>query len=127
MAHFARIDQNNIVTMVTVVSNDDMIDENGNEVEALGVAVCEAVVGAGPWVQTSYNGNLRKQYAGIGFTYDADPNVFIAPQPFASWVLNADYDWEPPVAKPSEGGPHEWNEETQTWDQVVIPAKEPAP
>ena len=127
MAHFARLDENNIVTMVTVVSNDDMIDENGNEVEALGVAVCEAVVGAGPWVQTSYNGNLRKQYAGIGFTYDADPNVFIAPQPFASWVLNADYDWEPPVAKPSEGGPHEWNEETQTWDQVVIPAKEPAP
>lgn len=129
MAHFARLDENNIVTMVTVVSNDDMIDQNGNEVEVLGVAVCESVVGAGPWVQTSYNNNFRKQYARIGFTYNADADVFIAPQPeaFPSWVLNADYDWEPPVAKPSEGGPHEWNEETQTWDQVQIPTETPAP
>lgn len=125
MAHFARLDENNIVTMVTVVSNSDMIDENGDEVEALGVAVCEDVVGPGPWVQTSYNGNLRKQYAGIGFTYDADADVFIAPKPevYPSWVLNADYDWEAPTPRPE--GDYEWNEETQTWDQ--IPNEEPAP
>lgn len=125
MAHFARLNENNIVTMVTVVSNDDMIDENGNEVEALGVAVCEAVIGAGPWVQTSYNSTIRKQYAGVGFTYDADGDVFIVPSPFPSWVLNADYDWEAPIPEPSEGGPYRWNEETQTWDQ--IPNEEPAP
>lgn len=127
MAHFARLDENNTVTMVTVVSNDDLLDENGNEVEALGVAVCESVVGDGPWVQTSYNDNFRKQYAGIGYTYDADGDVFIVPSPHPSWVLNADYDWEAPIAQPSEGGPYSWNEETQTWDQVVIPAEEPAP
>ena len=123
MAHFARLDENNVVTMVTVVSNDDMVDNNGNEVESLGVAVCETTVGAGPWVQTSYNNNIRKQYAGIGFTYDADADVFITPSPFPSWVLNAQYDWEPPVPQPE--GDYEWNEETQTWDEV--PTEEPAP
>lgn len=123
MAHFARLDENNIVTMVTVVSNDDMIDQNGNEVEVLGVAVCESVVGAGPWIQTSYSGSFRKQYAGIGYTYDSDADVFISPSPFPSWVLNDDYDWEPPVPKPE--GDYTWNEETQTWDQ--IPNEEPAP
>lgn len=125
MAHFARLDENNVVTMVAVVSNDDMVDENGNEVESLGVAVCEAVVGAGPWVQTSYNGTIRGQYAGVGYTYDADADIFILPRPFPSWTLNADYDWEPPVAIPTEGGPVKWNEETQTWD--TVPTEEPAP
>jgi len=123
MAHFARLDENNVVTMVAVVSNDDMVDENGNEVEALGVAVCEQVVGAGPWVQTSYNNNHRLRYASVGFTYDADNDVFIPPSPFPSWVLNDQYDWQPPVAKPE--GNYEWNEETQTWDE--IPTEEPAP
>lgn len=125
MAHFARLDQNNVVTMVTVVSNDDIVDENGNEVEALGIAVCEAVVGPGPWVQTSYNGNTRRYFASIGYIYNADADIFIEPKPFPSWTLNADYDWEPPVAIPTEGGPVEWNEETQTWD--TVPTEEPAP
>lgn len=123
MAHFARLNENSVVTMVTVVSNDDMIGDDGNELEALGVVVCENVVGPGPWVQTSYNGNFRKQYAGIGFTYDADADVFIIPSPYPSWTLNAEYDWEAPIAKPE--GDYEWNEETQTWDQ--IPNEEPAP
>jgi hypothetical protein len=125
MAHFARLDENNIVTMVTVVSNDDMIDENGNEIEALGVAVCEAVVGAGPWVQTSYNHNARGRYAGIGYTYDANADVFIRPKPeaFPSWVLNDQYDWEPPVPKPE--GDYGWNEDSLTW--VEVPTEEPEP
>lgn len=129
MAHFAHLDEHNVVTRVVIVSNDDMTDDNGNEVEALGVAVCESIVGPGSWVQTSINNSFRKQYGGVGSTYDADADVFIAPKPeaFPSWVLNADYDWEPPIAEPSEGGPYRWNEETQTWDQVVIPAEEPAP
>lgn len=124
MAHFARLDENNLVVMVTVVSNDDMTDENGIEVEALGVAVCEAVVGAGPWVQTSYNDKIRKRYAAIGFIYNANADVFYNPTPpYPSWVLNADYDWEAPVPKPE--GDYAWNEETQAWDE--IPNEEPAP
>lgn len=125
MAHFARLDQNNIVTEVVVISNDDMTDENGTEVEALGVAVCEAVVGAGYWVQTSYNGNLRKQYAGIGFTYDADADVFIAPQPHPSWAVNAEHDWEAPVPRPDDGQPYRWDENSQTWTPLIIESVAP--
>lgn len=124
MAHFARLDENNVVTMVTVVSNEDMIDENGVEQEALGIAVCEAVVGPGPWVQTSYNGNSRGRYAGIGFTYDADADEFIPPSPFPSWVWDG-VAWQAPVPMP-EGGNYTWNEETQTWDQIPLP-EEPTP
>lgn len=123
MAHFARLDANNVVTMVTVVSNADLLDENGNEEEALGVAVCESVVGPGPWIQTSYNGSFRKQYAGMGFTYDIDADVFIAPSPFPSWVLNNDYDWEAPVPMPTDGEPYTWNEQTQTWDTIPTPTE----
>lgn len=117
MAHFAHLDENNVVTMVTVVSNADMQNEIGAEVEALGVAVCESVIGPGPWVQTSYNGNFRKQYAGIGYTYDAGTDVFIAPAPYPSWSLDENFDWQPPTPKP--GLHFDWNEETQTWDEIV--------
>lgn len=125
MAHFARLDNNNTVTMVTVVSNEDMVDTSGTEREELGIAICEQVVGPGPWVQTSYNGKIRKQYAGLGFVYDEGADVFIAPQPYPSWVLNDAYNWEPPIPMPTTGAPHEWNEETQTWDE--IPTEEPTP
>ena len=124
MAHFARLDQNNVVTMITVVSNDDMMDEGGNEIEALGIAVCEAVVGPGPWVQTSYNGNTRRRFAGIGYIYVSEADLFYDPvSPYPSWVLNDQYDWEAPVPKPE--GDYAWNEETQTWNE--IPTEEPAP
>ena len=127
MAHFARLNENNIVTMITVVSNDDMVDENGNEVEALGVAVCEQVVGAGPWVQTSYNNNFRKQYAGLGFTYNAGADVFVSPSPFASWTLDDNYDWQPPTPMPAqnEGTYWVWDEDSLTW--VEVPVEEPEP
>jgi hypothetical protein len=118
MAHFAQLDQNNIVTQVTVVSNDDMLDNKGKEIEALGVAVCESVVGAGPWVQTSYNGNMRRRYAGIGMTYSAEHDAFIVPQPYPSWTLDLDdpNDWVPPTPMPTdEGYWYEWNEEEQEW------------
>jgi hypothetical protein len=127
MAHFALLDENNVVVTVIVISNDDILDQDGNESEALGATVCEAIAGAGRWVQTSYNGNFRGRHAGVGFTYDADNDVFIAPKPeeFPSWVLNANFDWEPPIAQPSEDGPWRWNEEAQTWD--LIPTEEPTP
>lgn len=79
MAHFAELDKNNIVLRVTVVSNADLLDENGVEQEALGIAVCEQQLG-GRWVQTSYNGNFRGQYAGIGMRYDETLDVFISPE-----------------------------------------------
>ena len=94
MAHFAELDENNIVLRVIVVANEDTADENGNEVEALGIAFCENLLG-GTWIQTSYNDNIRKQYAGIGSTYDPALDIFIAPQPGPDWVLDENHDWQP--------------------------------
>jgi hypothetical protein len=83
----------------------------------------------GQYIQTSYNtiGNkhtqggtpLRGNYAGVGYTYDAEKDVFVAPKPFASWVLSADYLWEAPVAMPTDGKPYVWQEDTQSWKEVV--------
>lgn len=123
MAHFAQLDENNIVQQVIVISNDDLLDENGVEQESLGVAVCEAVAGAGSWKQTSYNGNFRKKYAAIGDIYNADVDVFYNPVgPYPSWVLDANYDWQPPVPKPEDGNLYEWDEESLVW--VLIPNPE---
>lgn len=118
MAHFAELDKNNIVLRVIVVGNDDCRDVNGNESEAVGAAFCERLLG-GRWIQTSYNGNIRKRYAGIGFTYDADADVFIAPQPFPSWTLDENYDWVAPVPCPTEGM-WTWDEAEGEW--VEVPA-----
>lgn len=87
MAHFAELDNTNTVTRVIVVDNSDILDTNGNESEELGKQFCQQF-GAGPWVQTSYNGNFRKNYAGIGYTYDAQHDAFIAPQPGPDYVFN---------------------------------------
>ena len=120
MAHFAKIDENNVVTQVIVVANSDTSDASGVEKEHIGAAFCEKLFG-GTWKQTSYNGNMRKNYAGIGFTYNADIDAFVPPQPFASWTLNNDTaQWEAPVAMPDDGGLYSWNEETTSWD--VVPA-----
>ena len=78
MAHFAQLDETNIVTQVIVVNNDELLD-NGVESEAKGIAFCQSLLG-GTWVQTSYNGNIRKNYAGIGYSYDATRDAFIAPK-----------------------------------------------
>ena len=85
MAHFAQLDDNNTVLQVIVVHNNECLDENGNESEAVGVAFCQSLLG-GNWKQTSYNGNMRFNYAGIGYQYDAIRNAFIAPKPYPSWV-----------------------------------------
>ena len=116
MAHFAEL-INGIVARVIVVSNADTAS-NGVEDETIGAAFCHNLLG-GAWVQTSYNGNMRKNYAGIGYTYDTARDAFIAPQPFASWVLvEATCRWEAPVAMPSEGGPWAWDEDTESWVAV---------
>lgn len=124
MAHFAELDEQNTVKRIVVISNDDLLDENGIEQESLGVQVCNAVCGTGTWVQTSYNGNFRKLYAGVGYQYVPEADLFYYPHPpFPSWVLNSNYDWEAPVAKPApvEGFDFVWDEETFTWESVPIP------
>jgi hypothetical protein len=121
MAHFAQLDENNVVTQVIVVGNKDTSDANGVEKEHIGAAFCEKLLG-GTWKQTSYNGNMRKNYAGIGYTYDADRDAFIPPKPYNSWTLNEDTcQWQAPVAVPDDGKVYSWNEETISW--VEVPAE----
>jgi hypothetical protein len=132
MAHYARLDENNVVTQVIVVANEDTSDANGVEVEEIGVAFCKKLLGADTrWVQTSYNGNFRVRYAGIGYSFSEELNAFIAPQPFASWVLNEETaDWESPVGPAPELTEEEvearsfykWDEENQEW---VLETPEP--
>jgi len=114
MAHYAQIDANNVVTQVVVIDNKDTADAFGVEKEHIGAAFCERLFG-GTWKQTSYNGNIRKNYAGIGYTYRADIDAFVAPKPFASWILNADAQWEAPVAMPTDGQMYSWDEATTSW------------
>ena len=99
MAHFAQLDENNVVTQVIVVGNDDIKDVNGNEVESIGVAFCQKLLGADTnWKQTSYNSNMRVRYAGIGYSYNAELDAFVPPQPYASWTLDSDTaDWVSPL------------------------------
>ena len=92
MAHFARLDENNMVTQVVVVANDKFLDSDGNESEEIGVAFCSNLLG-GRWVQTSYNNSIRKRYAGPGFMYNEELDIFIAPQPNSDYVLNDNHDW----------------------------------
>ena len=115
MAHFAKLDENNIVTQVIVVDNKDTADANGVEKEYIGAAFCERLLG-GTWKQTSYNANFRKHYAGIGYKYDAQLDAFVPPQPYPSWTLNADANWQAPVAMPTDGGMYSWNEANQAWE-----------
>ena len=113
MAHFAEL-INGIVTRVIVVSNADTAS-NGVEDGAIGAAFCHNLLG-GEWMQTSYHGNVRKNYAGIGYTYDAVRDAFVAPKPFASWVLDeATCKWEAPTPIPQEGVMYLWDEATASW------------
>jgi len=112
MAHFAKLDNDNKVLEVNVVANAAL--DPANE-EASGVAfLTEWSGGYTNWKQTSYNNNFRKQYAGIGYTYDAVNDVFIAPQPFASWSLDQNFDWQAPTPRP-EGMGWYWNEDSLSW------------
>ena len=122
MAHFAELDENNVVLRVVVVGNKDTADANGVEKEHIGAAFCERLFG-GTWVQTSYNGSVRKRFAGIGMTFDADRDAFIPPKPYDSWVLDEETcAWEAPVAMPEDDNEYTWNEETTSWD--LVPSEE---
>ena len=140
MAHFAELDENNIVLRVLVVGNDDIVDENGDEQEQLGISFLRNIFGFNTnWKQTSYNGNFRFRYAGIGMTFDETLNAFIGSSPYASWTLNElTTEWDPPIPRPSlteeqasDGYFYVWNEDnyqsdnTTGWvlDQFVLPGE----
>lgn len=113
MAHWAEIDADNNVLRVLVGDNNDPNGDEGYQwlLDNLG----------GTWIKTSYTGKIRKQYAGIGYKYDPDADVFIAPQPYPSWSLDSNHDWQPPVAYPNDGLMYFWNEEIQEWEAYVSP------
>ena len=120
MAHFAKI-EDGVVTQVIVVDNKDCADASGVEKEYIGAAFCERLLG-GTWKQTSYNGSIRKNYAGVGYTYNADIDAFVPPKPYASWLLNeTTAQWDAPVAMPEDAGTGEppkryaWDEATTSW------------
>jgi len=118
MAHFAKL-ENGLVTQVIVIGNADTANAEGVELEHIGTAFCERILG-GDWKQTSYNGNIRKNYAGIGYIYDVGRDAFIAPQPFPSWVLNEQTcQWEAPVPMPTDGKMYSWDEATLNWIESV--------
>jgi len=106
MAHFAELDSNNIVLRVTVVSDIH---------EANGPAWCKNFWGGVEWVQTSYNNNIRKQFAGNGMSYDSTKDIFIAIPRFASWTLDSNNDWEAPTPQPDDDKSYDWHEPTLTW------------
>ena len=130
MASFAKIGLNNKVISVHLVHNNELLDANGVEQEILGVEFLTNLHGWAVWKQTSYNTfggihnngetPLRKNHAGIGYTYDEDRNAFIQPKPFNSWLLNETTClWEAPSAMPDDGKKYEWNESTTSWDEIV--------
>lgn len=122
MAHFAELDKNNTVVRVIVVSNADILDKDGIERESLGINVCKQVCGENTrWVQTSYNGTFRKQYAAIGSKYDLDADVFYSPTgPFPSWALDANFDWQPPTPRPDDGKSYNWDEDNLVWVEIEL-------
>jgi len=124
MAHFAKINSSNIVERVDVVNND-VIQDNGVESEQKGINFLKSLYGQDTnWVQTSYNHSFRNTFAGIGYTWDSVNEVFISPQPFPSWSLDANFKWQPPIAYPASGILHVWDEaayqadNTQGWVEI---------
>jgi|TARA_R100000781_G_C4068600_1_gene123672 hypothetical protein len=124
MAHFAKIGLNNKVIEVHVVANDVLKDSNGVEHEINGIKFLTEITHWPIWKQTSYNLNIRKNFAGAGYTYDEERDAFIPPKPYNSWILNEETcRWDPPVVRPEltneqieDKKYYNWNEETKQWD-----------
>lgn len=122
MAHFAKLDENNVVQTVIVVDNSVLLDNDGNEKEELGVEYLKNIFGHPHWKQTSYNASFRKNYAGVDFVYDEENDAFIPPIPYKTWKLNTEtYYWEPPFPKPDDGKKYGWSEETDNWEELTYP------
>lgn len=122
MAHFAQLNENDIVIQVIVIHNNELLID-GEESEYKGILFCKSLYGANTkWRQTSYNGNLRKNYAGLNYVYDSVRDAFIPPQPYASWQLNEEScQWQAPVPHPRDGGFYDWDESTISWVLIDQP------
>ena len=129
MAHFAELNSFLKVVKVLVVDDEDTKEKNGEETESVGAKYLSNAFG-GTWVQTSYNTSqgihklggvpFRKNYAGVGFSYDLERDAFILPKPYLSWTLDEETcHWNPPVAHPDDGKDYDWNEATKAWDEIV--------
>ena len=119
MAHFAKIGLNSKVIQVVKVNNNELLDSNGVEQESIGIDFLTKLTGWAIWKQTSYNSNIRKNYAGKGYIYDEDRDAFIPKKPFNSWLLNeTTCQWEAPVAYPTDGQYYTWNETIVNWELV---------
>jgi hypothetical protein len=120
MAHFAELDQSNVVLRVVVVNNSEVGDLPFPESEPVGISFCQSLFGAETiWRQTSYNASFRKHYAGIGYTFDAPRDAFIPPQPYPSWAIDEDTcEWAAPVPYPNDGAQYVWDEAAMTWQPV---------
>lgn len=120
MAHFAQLDDDNKVTQVIVVNNSELLGDLGQESESRGIAFCQTLFPGTRWVQTSYNGNFRKNYAGIGFYYDEVRDAFVPPKPFDSWMLNEETcQWNAPAPYPQDGQRYAWDEATVSWVEIT--------
>lgn len=117
MAHFAELDENNVVKRVIVVNNKELLDVHGVEQEVTGIKFCESLLG-GRWVKTSYNKKIRKNYAGIGYRYDTELDAFIPPKNFPSWKLDKlTCQWVAPIPKPVGPIEYVWNESYGKWEE----------
>jgi hypothetical protein len=122
MAHFAQLDENNIVINIIVVHNNELLDEHGVEQESKGIDFCKNTFGSEiKWKQTSWNARFRKNYACSGGTYDETLDAFISPKPYLSWTLNTDTcKWQAPVSYPTDGKLYLWNESILNWVEDFI-------
>ena len=126
MAHFVKLDADGYVIDGIVIDNEHAPDPAPSNSEPLGQAFIAALAEsdprlAGTWLQTSYNGSFRKQYAGLGFRYLAEADVFITPSPFPSWALDENHDWQAPLPRPTPEGVYNWDEDAQEWIDTTSP------
>lgn len=122
MAYFAKLNENNVVIEIASVNNIEMLTSENVESEVMGLAfLIRWSGGYSNWKQTSYNGKIRKNYAGIGYKYDAQRDAFIPPQPFPSWTLNENTClWDAPTPYPTDGQPYQWDEPTTSWVLINV-------
>jgi hypothetical protein len=120
MAHFAKIDESNIVIDIIRISNEDLLDENGEESEDIGLNVVRSFTGYDNWIQASYNSNFRNMYPDTGCIYDPVRDVFINPKPMDDFIFDEEsLEWVPPIPVP-EGGDWFWNPETNSWIEEAV-------
>ena len=119
MASFAELNENNVVLRVVAINDNDCLNQDNKESETIGALFCHNLYG-GRWVQTSYNKRIRKNYAGIGYTYDQERDAFIAPKPFGKWILNEEIcEWKAPIPYPTDNKFYVWNDNQGEWEEVI--------